>query len=311
MSGNLYNVSVSPHIKSKETVSTVMRDVLIALLPATVAGIYFFGVDAALVIITAIVSAMLSEYLFNKITKRPNSLKDLSAVITGLLLAFNLPPTLPLWMVAVGSAFAIIVVKCFFGGLGQNIINPALAGRAFLLAAYPSQMTEWTLNGISKATPLAILRNGGGLLPDTMDVFLGANVAGCIGEVSALALLIGGAYLLYRKVITWHIPATYIATVFVITTVLGRDGFMQGNGIYEIFIGGLMLGAIFMATDYTTSPMTKTGQVIFGVGCGLLTSLIRLYGGYAEGVSYSILIMNLLVPMIDKWTSPRVFGGAK
>ncbi len=293
MSGNLYNVSVSPHIKSKETVSTVMRDVLIALVPATIAGIYFFGIDAALVMITAVASAMLSEYLFNKITKRPNSLKDLSAVITGLLLAFNLPPTLPLWMVAVGSAFAIIVVKCFFGGLGQNIMNPALAGRAFLLAAYPSQMTEWTI------------------LPDTLDAFLGTNLAGCIGEVSAFALLLGGAYLLYRKVITWHIPATYIGTVFVITTVLGRDGFMQGNGIYEIFIGGLMLGAIFMATDYTTSPMTRKGQIIFGVGCGLLTSLVRLYGGYAEGVSYSILIMNLLVPMIDKWTNPRVFGGAK
>ncbi len=300
MSGNLYNVSVSPHIKSKETVSTVMRDVLIALVPATVAGIYFFGKEAALVMITAIVSAMLSEYLFNKITKRPNSLKDLSAVITGLLLAFNLPPTLPLW-----------IVKCFFGGLGQNIMNPALAGRAFLLAAYPSQMTEWTIDGATKATPLAILRNGGGLLPDTLDAFLGTNLAGCIGEVSAFALLLGGAYLLYRKVITWHIPATYIGTVFVITTVLGRDGFMQGNGIYEIFIGGLMLGAIFMATDYTTSPMTRKGQIIFGVGCGLLTSLIRLYGGYAEGVSYSILIMNLLVPMIDKWTNPRVFGGAK
>ncbi|MEG1254553.1 RnfABCDGE type electron transport complex subunit D [Clostridium sp.] len=311
MSGNLFNVSVSPHIKSKETVSTVMRDVLIALVPATIAGVYFFGLGAALVMLTAVVSAMLSEFIFNKITKKPNTLKDLSAVITGLLLAFNLPPTLPLWMVAVGSAFSIIVVKCFFGGLGQNIMNPALAGRAFLLAAYPSQMTHWTLDGVSKATPLAILRNGGALLPDTMDAFLGSNIAGCIGEVSALALLIGGAYLLYRKVITWHIPATYLGTVFIITTVLGRDGFMTGRGLYELFIGGVMIGALFMATDYTTSPMTKKGQIIFGVGCGVITTIIRLYGGYAEGVSYSILLMNLLVPMIDKWTTPRVFGGAK
>lgn len=311
MSENLYNVSVSPHVKSKETVSTIMRDVLIALLPATIASIFFFGTSAALVIMTAIASAMLSEYLFNKITKRPNTTRNLSAVVTGLLLAFNMPPTIPLWMVVLGSAFAIIVVKCFFGGLGQNIVNPALAGRAFLLAAYPSEMTHWTINSVSSATPLGILRNGGGVLPNTMDAFLGVNMAGCIGEVSALALLIGFAYLLYRKVITWHIPATYIGTVFIITTVLGRNGFMQGNGLYEIFIGGLMIGAIFMATDYTTTPMTRRGQIIFGVGCGILTSLIRLYGAYNEGVSYSILIMNLFVPMIDKWTTPRVFGGAK
>lgn len=310
MSENLFNVSVSPHIKAKETVSTIMRDVLIALVPAGIAGIYFFGFQAALVIITAIASAMLSEYLFNKITKRPNTLWNLSAAVTGLLIAYNVPATLPLWMVAVGSAFAIIVVKCFFGGLGQNIVNPALAGRAFLLAAYPSAMTTWTMDAVTKATPLGILKGGSGILPGTMDAFIG-NIPGCIGEVSALALLIGGAYLLYRKVITWHIPATYIGTVFVLTTVLGRDGFFTGNGLYEILIGGLMLGAIFMATDYTTTPMTQKGQIIFGVGCGFLTTIIRLYGGYAEGVSYSILIMNLLVPMIDNWTSPRVFGGAK
>ncbi len=311
MSENLFNVSVSPHIKAKETVSTIMRDVLIALVPAGIAGIYFFGFSAALIMITAVASAMLSEYLFNKITKRPNTLMNLSAAVTGLLIAYNVPSTLPLWMVAVGSAFAIIVVKCLFGGLGQNIINPALAGRAFLLAAYPSAMTTWTLDGISKATPLAMLKTGSGILPSTMDAFLGSNLPGCIGEVSALALLIGGAYLLYRRVITWHIPATYIGTVLVLTTVLGRDGFFTGNGVYEILVGGLMLGAIFMATDYSTTPMTQKGQIIFGIGCGFLTTLIRLYGGYTEGVSYSILIMNLLVPMIDKWTSPRVFGGAK
>lgn len=311
MSDNLFNVSVSPHIKSKDTVSSVMRDVLIALLPATIAGIIFFGFHAALVVIVGIGSAVLSEYLFNKITKRPNTIKNLSAAVTGLLLALNVPVSIPLWMVAVGSAFAIIVVKCFFGGIGQNIMNPALAARAFLLAAYPTQMTKWTLDGITKATPLGILKNGGGLLPSFEKVFFGNGIAGCIGEVSALALLIGGAYLLYRKVISWHTPVAYIATVFLFTTIAGRNGFMTGNGLYEICAGGLMLGAIFMATDYTTSPTTKKGQLIFGVGCGLLTSIIRIYGGYAEGVSYSILIMNLLVPTIDKWTKPRVFGGAK
>ncbi|MDU1412665.1 MAG: RnfABCDGE type electron transport complex subunit D [Clostridium sp.] len=311
MSDKLFNVSVSPHIKSKETVSTVMRDVLIALLPATIAGIIFFGIQAALVVIVGVGSAMLSEYLFNKITGRPNTLKNLSAAVTGLLLALNMPVSIPLWMVAVGSAFAIIIVKCVFGGIGQNIMNPALAARAFLLAAYPSQMTHWTLDGVTKATPLAVLRAGSGSIPDLGSLFIGNGVAGCIGEVSALALLIGAAYLLYRKVISWHIPVAYIGTVLVFTTVLGRNGFMSGNGLQEILLGGLMLGAFFMATDYTTSPTTKKGQLIFGIGCGVLTSIIRLYGGYAEGVSYSILIMNLLVPTIDKWTRPRVFGGAK
>ncbi len=311
MSDKLYTVSSSPHIKSKDTVSTIMRDVLIALCPALIAAVYFFGLRALWVTLTAVGASILSEYIFNKITKRPDSIKDLSAVVTGVLLAFNLPVTIPLWMVAVGSAFAIIVVKCFFGGIGQNIVNPALAARAFLLAAYPVQMTAWTLEGVSAATPLGILRNGGSALPSSMDVFLGVNTAGCIGEVSALALLIGGAYLLYRKVISWHIPVTYIGTVFIITTVLGRNGLMTGNGIYEILVGGLMIGAFFMATDYTTTPATRLGQVVFGVSCGILTSVIRLYGGYAEGVSYSILIMNLLVPVIDKFTSPRVFGGAK
>lgn len=311
MSEKLYTVSTSPHIKSKDTVSTVMRDVLIALIPAALAGVYFFGMNAFLVIVTAVASAVLSEYVFEKITKRPITIGDLSAVVTGLLLAFNLPPTLPLWMVAVGSAFAIIVVKCFYGGVGQNIVNPALAARAFLLAAYPVRMTTWTLDGTTGPTPLGILRGDGSLaLPKLFDVFVG-NIGGCIGETSALALLIGAAYLLYKKIITWHIPVSYIGTVFILTTILGRKGLMSGNGIYEILLGGLILGSFYMATDYTTSPMTKTGHLIFGISCGLLTTLIRLYGGYAEGVSYSILIMNLFVPFIDKFTNPRVFGGGK
>jgi Na+-translocating ferredoxin:NAD+ oxidoreductase subunit D len=311
MSERLYTVSTSPHIKSKDTVSSVMRDVLIALLPATIAGVYFFGLNALLVILTAVGSAVLSEYAFQKITKRPIMIKDLSAVVTGLLLAFNVPPTIPLWMVALGSAFAIIVVKCFYGGVGQNIVNPALAARAFLLAAYPVRMTTWTVDGTTGATPLGLLRGDGAAnLPNLFDVFIG-NIGGCIGETSALALLIGAAYLLYKKVISWHIPVSYIGTVFVLTTILGRDSLMTGNGLYEILLGGLILGAFYMATDYTTSPMTKTGHLVFGISCGVLTTLIRLYGGYAEGVSYSILIMNLFVPFIDKYTNPRVFGGGK
>lgn len=311
MSERLYTVSTSPHIKSKDTVSSVMRDVLIALLPATIAGVYFFGLNALLVILTAVGSAVLSEYAFQKITKRPIMIKDLSAVVTGLLLAFNVPPTIPLWMVALGSAFAIIVVKCFYGGVGQNIVNPALAARAFLLAAYPVRMTTWTVDGTTGATPLGLLRGDGAAnLPNLFDVFIG-NIGGCIGETSAIALLIGAAYLLYKKVISWHIPVSYIGTVFVLTTILGRDSLMTGNGLYEILLGGLILGAFYMATDYTTSPMTKTGHLVFGISCGVLTTLIRLYGGYAEGVSYSILIMNLFVPFIDKYTNPRVFGGGK
>ena len=311
MSEKLLTVSTSPHIKSKDTVSSVMRDVLIALLPATFAGVYFFGLNALLVILVAVLSAVISEYAFQKITKKPITINDLSALVTGLLLAFNVPPTLPLWMVAIGSAFAIIVVKCFYGGIGQNIVNPALAARAFLLASYPVRMTTWTLDGTTGPTPLGVLRaDGASALPKLFDVFVG-NIGGCIGETSALALLIGAAYLLYKKIISWHIPASYIGTVFVLTTILGRNGFMTGNGFYEILLGGLILGSFYMATDYTTSPMTKKGHLVFGISCGILTTLIRLYGGYAEGVSYSILIMNLFVPFIDKFTKPRVFGGEK
>ncbi|WP_352396832.1 RnfABCDGE type electron transport complex subunit D, partial [Aminobacterium colombiense] len=209
---------------------------------------------------------------------------------------------------AFGSIFAIIVVKHFFGGIGQNIVNPALAARAMLLASWPVAMTTWAVDGMTTATPLALLKEGTvAILPTLSDVFIG-HVGGCLGETSALALLLGGAYLLWRKVISWHIPVIYISTVFVLTALLGREGWMTGNPLYEIFLGGLMVGAFFMATDYTTSPMTKKGQVIFASGCGILTTLIRLYGGYAEGVSYSILIMNLFVPLIDRVTVPRIFG---
>lgn len=310
MAEMMYTVSSSPHIRTNTTVQTVMRDVLIALLPATIAGIYFFKIQALLVILTSVISCVAFEALWQKIMKQKITVFDLSAAVTGLLLAFNLPVSIPLWIPVVGSAFAIIIVKQFFGGVGQNIMNPALAARAFLLASWPVQMTNWTVDGVSAATPLAILKEGTGALPSLMNAFIG-NMGGTIGETSVLALLLGGAYLLYKKIISWHIPVVYIGTVFVLTFVLGRNGFMSGNAIYELLIGGLMLGAFFMATDYTTSPITKKGQVIYALGCGVMTSVIRIYGGYPEGVSYSILFMSLFVPLIDKYTKPRAFGGAK
>ncbi|MBU3146377.1 RnfABCDGE type electron transport complex subunit D [Clostridium sp. CF012] len=306
----MYTVSSSPHIKSNDSVQGIMRDVIIALIPATIAGIYFFGMKAFLVTLVSVLSCIAAEALWQKLTHRKITIGDLSAVVTGLLIAFNLPAAVPLWLPAVGGFFAIIIVKQFFGGIGQNIMNPALAARAFLLASWPVHMTNFTVDGVSSATALAILKSGEGQLPSLMNVFIG-NVGGCIGETSVIALLIGAAYLLYKKVISWHTPVAYIGSVFILTLILGRDGFMSGNALYEIFAGGLMLGAFFMATDYTTSPMTKKGQLIFGVGCGLLTTIIRLYGGYAEGVSYSILIMSLFVPFIDKFTAPRIFGEVK
>lgn len=306
----MYTVSSSPHIKSNDSVQGIMRDVIIALIPATIAGIYFFGVKALLVTLISVLSCIAAEALWQKLTHRKITIGDLSAVVTGLLIAFNLPAAVPLWLPAVGGFFAIIIVKQFFGGIGQNIMNPALAARAFLLASWPVHMTNFTVDGVSAATALGILKEGGGPLPSLMNIFIG-NVGGCIGETSVVALLLGAAYLLYKRIISWHIPVTYIGSVFILTFVFGRDGFMTGNALYEIFAGGLMLGAFFMATDYTTSPMTKKGQLVFGLGCGVLTSVIRLYGGYAEGVSYSILIMSLFVPFIDKFTAPRIFGEVK
>ncbi len=306
----MYTVSSSPHIKSNDSVQGIMRDVIIALIPATFAGIYFFGMQAFLVTLVSVLSCIAAEALWQKLTHRKITIGDLSAVVTGLLLAFNLPAAVPLWLPAIGGFFAIIIVKQFFGGIGQNIMNPALAARAFLLASWPVHMTNFTVDGTSAATALALLKSASTHVPSLMNVFVG-NEGGCIGETSVLALLIGGAYLLYRKVITFHTPLAFIGTVFVLTLISGRDASLTGNAIYEICAGGLMIGAIFMATDYSTSPMTKKGQVIFGIGCGVLTTVIRLYGGYSEGVSYAILIMSLFVPFIDKFTAPRVFGEVK
>lgn len=301
----MYTVSSSPHIRVKETTKSIMRDVVIALLPATFASVYFFKLQALLIILVSVLSCVGAEYIWQKANKRKVTIGDLSAVVTGLLLAFNLPPAVPLWIPVVGGVFAIIIAKQFFGGLGQNIVNPALVARAFLLASWPTAMTTWTLDGVTTATPLAALK-AGTQAPALMDVFIG-NVGGCIGETSALALIIGGVYLLAKKVIDWKIPVSFIGTTFVITAIAGR----AGNPLYELFAGGLMLGAFFMATDYATSPITPIGRIIFGVGCGALTSIIRILGGYPEGVSYSILIMNLFVPLIERWTAPRIFGKVK
>lgn len=298
-----YKVSSSPHIRSKNKIETVMRDVLIALLPATIFSVYYFGIEALMVIIVSILSCIIAEYLWQKITKQKVTINDYSAVITGLLLAFNVPSSVPLWLVAIGGFFAIIVVKQIFGGLGQNFVNPALAARAFLLASWPTYMTIFKIDGITTATPLAILKEGGDL-PAFTNVLFG-TIGGCIGETSAFLLIVGGIYLIVRKVINYKIPVTYIATVFILTYIFG------GNGFYEIFAGGLILGAFYMATDYSTSPVTPLGQIIMGIGCGVLTTVIRKFGGYAEGVSYSILIMNLAVPLIDRYTKPRIFGEVK
>lgn len=304
-------VSATPHVRSNESVQSIMRDVIIALVPATVMGVIFFGINAAILVAISIASAVIFEFLYQKFTKQTITIDDLSAVVTGLLLALNMPPAAPWWMPIVGSFFAIIVVKQLFGGIGQNFMNPALAARAFLLASYPTAMTTWTdptglADATTYATPLALLKDGNiADLPPITDLIVG-RIGGCIGETCAIALVLGGVYLLVRKVINWKIPVTYIATVFILTFAFGRGG--ARVPVYEIFTGGLMLGAFFMATDYSSSPVTPMGQIIMGVGCGLLTSLIRVYGGYPEGVSYSILIMNLCAPLIDKFTAPKIFG---
>ena len=304
-------VSGTPHVRSKESIQSIMRDVIIALVPATAAGIYYFGMNALVLVIAAIVSAVAFEALCQKVMKKPVTVSDLSAVVTGLLLAMNLPAAAPVWVAIVGSAFAIIFGKQLFGGLGQNFINPALAGRAFLLASYPTEMTTWSVpNGLevadaaTYATPLAQLK-AGALDANLVDLMLG-KCGGTIGETCAIALIIGGVYLLYKHVISWKIPVIYIATVAILFAVVGRQGVRLP--LQEIMAGGVMLGGIFMATDYASSPVTPKGQIIFAVGAGLITYLIRTFGGYPEGVSYSILIMNCCVPLIERFTEPTIFG---
>ena len=363
---SLFTVASSPHISSGSMTSAIMRDVLIALLPGLAAGAWLFGARSLLVAGVTVASCVAAEYASRRVLARPQTVGDLSAAVTGLLLAMNLPPSIELWKAAVGGAFAIVVVKQIFGGIGQNFMNPALAARIVLLTSWGQSMTHWTepsryillprsgaggaaaaaaaaasanagagagadaaafvagsagVDAVSAATPMALAKTlfkagaaaqseVGRTLPSYIDMFLG-NVAGCIGETCAAALLIGCAYLLARKVITWHIPVTYVAVVAALTWAFGGGaGLFTGDPLYHVLGGSLLLGAIYMATDYSTSPMTRKGKLIMGAGCGALTACIRLFAGYPEGVSFAIVIMNVLVPLIDRYTKPKTFGTA-
>ncbi|MEO0071151.1 MAG: RnfABCDGE type electron transport complex subunit D [candidate division WOR-3 bacterium] len=339
-------VTVSPHIRSGVTVAKLMWAVVFALLPILGGAIYFFGVKALIITLISITSAVLFDALGQLMFGRKVTTSDGSAVITGILLAFNLPPNVPWWLPVVGAAFAMIVVKQFFGGLGHNFINPALGARAFLVASWPTQMTTTWLaprggttpgllpeilklypDAVSSATPLSLLKQGGKLLPPNFvpqklyqdlqswsvikNLFLG-NTGGCLGETSALLLLIGGIFLLLTKVIDWRIPLSYLLTVLILITVLpGHKSNLLNYILFHLLSGGLILGAFYMATDYVTSPLTHKGRIIFGIGCGVFTTLIRLWGGYSEGVCYSILLMNVATPLIDRLTPPRLFGKQK
>ena len=300
------HLSVSPHIQSKRTTRTIMLDVIFSLLPAVAAGIVLFGLPALGVVLTCVITAVLSEALFNILLKKKQTVGDFSAAVTGLLLALNLPANLPLWQAVVGSVFAILIVKCIFGGIGCNLVNPAITARVFMLVAFGA-MTKaaFPVDATSTATPLPEIASGN--LPDLLDLFLG-KCGGALGETSALALLIGFIYLLARKVITWHIPVAYIGSTFLLT--FAFEGDLTVSLAY-ILSGGLFIGAIFMATDYVTSPATPAGKLIFGLGAGLITVMIRLFGTYPEGVSFAILLMNILNPFIEKWTARKVFGGNK
>ena len=300
-----YQVSSSPHVRAKDSTSRVMLYVIIALLPATLFGIWNFGMHALLLILVTIASCLASEWIFDKIVHKKNSLPDLSAVVTGLLLALNLPAGLPWWEAVIGSVFAIVIVKMMFGGLGQNFMNPALGGRCFLLIAFAADMTNFKsskFEAYSGATPLAMIRNEGISSVNVMDMLTG-KIPGTIGETSVIAILIGAIILILLGVITLRIPAAYLITFAV---------FMNANYLVaELCGGGLMLGAFFMATDYVTSPITPAGQIIYGICCGLLTGIFRCFGANAEGVSFAIILSNILVPIIEKFTIPRAFGLAK
>ncbi|NMA87061.1 MAG: RnfABCDGE type electron transport complex subunit D [Tissierellia bacterium] len=324
-------VSSSPHIRSNESIQRIMLDVIIALTPAMIGSVYFFGLNALKLILISVASSVFFEAIIQKFINKEVTINDLSAVITGILLAFNLPASAPWWIPVVGSAFAIIIVKQFFGGLGSNFMNPALAARAMLLTSWPTHMSTFTgvrPDVVASATPLAIMKYGmggdatasatveavssaseaaGAELPQLIDMFIG-RVPGAIGETSALLLLIGAAYLIIRQVIDWKIPVFYIGTTFIMLILLGVEmEFIP----YHLLGGGLILGAFYMATDYSSTPVTPMGRVIFGIGAGILTAIIRINGGYPEGVSYSILLMNVATPLIEKFTSPKVFGEVK
>lgn len=301
----LLNVSSSPHVRDTVTTKSIMYDVLIAMLPAAAFGVYQFGFHALLILIETMAVCVISEYVFEKALGRPVTIADGSALVTGMILALNIPPDIPVWMPALGGVFAIIIVKQLYGGLGQNFMNPALAARCFLLISFTGKMTTFTLDGVSGATPLAVLKSGGSV--DVAAMFLG-RIPGTIGEVSVVALLIGAVYMLVKKVITIRIPAAYILTFSVFVLLFGGHGFDLNYLAAHLCGGGLIFGAFFMATDYVTSPLTPNGQIVFGVLLGCLTGLFRLFGGSAEGVSYAIILSNIVVPLIEKVTLPTAFG---
>ena len=298
-------MSSGPHIHSGASDRRIMLDVILALLPAAVAGIVIFGVKALWLILTCVIAAVLSEFLFNLICKKKQTVGDLSAVVTGLLLALNLSTNVPLWQAALGSVFAIVIVKCLFGGIGRNFANPAITARIFLLMAFTSTVAGGALpDGTTGATPLDLIGTEGAQLPTLLQMFLGQR-GGAIGETCILALLIGFAYLLIRKVISWQVPVIFMGTVFVLSLLFG--GF--NTAVYELLAGGLVLGAVFMATDYTTTPITLRARMWFALGCGLITFVIRWFCALPEGVSYSILCMNILSPWLEKWTRRKPLGG--
>lgn len=298
---SLTKLMISPHIHCGRSTGGIMRDVLVALLPATLAGTLIFGMRALLVVLVCVAACVLFEFLFNLIAKQAQTVGDLSAAVTGLLLALNLPVNIPIWQCVVGSLFAIVVVKCLFGGIGNNLVNPAITARVFMLVAFGSlAIPAFSVDAVASATPLAAEQ-----MPSLMTLFLG-NYGGAIGETSTLALLIGGVYLLVRRVITWHIPVVFIGTVFVFSFFM--EGFDAVRALSMVMAGGLVIGAFFMATDYVTSPATPWGKVIYALGAGLLTCLIRYFGSYPEGVSFAILFLNILTPYISRWTRRKVFG---
>ena len=318
-------VTSSPHIKADDDTRSLMLDVLIALVPALAVAVYTFGMRALMHVIIAMVASLVFETIYNKIVKHPNTIGDLSCLVTGVLIAFNIPVAAPLWLGAFGALFGIIVVKMLFGGIGKNFMNPALGARAFMMASWAGFMTTWTAphaslpifgnvtvtDAISTATPLATLKTGAVPADTSLLEMLLGQTGGVIGETSALALIAGGVYLLWRKVISWQTPVAYIATVAVLTLLFPKAGSGVEYMLYSIFGGGLFLGAFFMATDYATSPVTQKGQLIYGIGCGLFTVFIRYFGSYNEGVCYSIMVMNCCTALIDKYTKPVRFGVVK
>ncbi len=312
---DLYHVSSSPHVRAKDSTSRIMAYVIAALLPASLFGIYNFGFKALLLILITIATCVATEWIFDKIVHKKNTIGDLSAVVTGLLLALNLPVSLPWWEAVIGGVFAIAIVKCLFGGLGQNFMNPALGARCFLLIAFAADMTNFnvTKNGVdvyTGATPLALIRENGLSAVNVRDMLVG-NVAGTIGETSVIAILLGAIILILLGVIDLKIPGAYIITFALFMFFFGASRFDFNYVVAQLCGGGLMLGAFFMATDYVTSPITPSGKIIFGICCGLLTGIFRCFGANAEGVSFSIILSNILVPLIEKYTVPRAFGQVK